>query len=284
METSDADELKTALTMDELHEIGEDMLDFFDRFCAKKGLRFWLAYGTLLGAVRHEGPIPWDEDVDVYMPIDDFVRLAGMWDELQDGDIVLQCHESDPRYQLDPMRLRKRGTYYPTRPSVNCGWKEQGAWVDIYPLYPQKRVSGFGAARFKLSAALNTMTYHRLYDRDTYFRNASKASLAAHRFAMAVSRILPLRCWMALRRSVRKCGSAIIGDDRYYTQHCQYGYRKGTFDIDWFSETARLKYGDHAYPVPGGWHELLTHVYGDYMTPVVRESALFTEEVRDGQA
>ncbi len=277
-------EPKTALTMEELHAMGEEMLDFLDKFCAEKGLRFWLAYGTLLGAVRHKGPIPWDEDVDVYMPIDDFERLAGMWRELQDGDIVLQCHESDPRYQLDPMRLRMRGTYYPTRPSVNCGWKEQGAWVDIYPLYPQKRVSPFGEARFKLSSALNSMTYHRLYDKSTYFRTSSKAVLAAHRAAMGFSRLMSLEGWMALRRRVRKSGAAVIGENRYCTQHCQYGYRKGTFDIAWFDETVRLDYGSHSYPAPAGWDALLTQVYGDYMTPVVRESALFTEEAQDGQA
>ena len=89
---------------------------------------------------------------------------------------------------------------------------------------------------------------------------------------------------MALRRRVRKSGAAVIGENRYCTQHCQYGYRKGTFDISWFDETVRLDYGSHSYPAPAGWDALLTQVYGDYMTPVVRESALFTEEAQDGQA
>ena len=54
-----------------------DMLVWFDRFCRENGLRYYALGGTLLGAVRHEGFIPWDDDVDVGMPRTDYEKLAG---------------------------------------------------------------------------------------------------------------------------------------------------------------------------------------------------------------
>lgn len=66
------------LTLEETQHYGEELLVSFDRFCAANGLRYYLAYGTLLGAVRHHGFIPWDDDIDVSMPRPDYERLRSL--------------------------------------------------------------------------------------------------------------------------------------------------------------------------------------------------------------
>ncbi len=89
------------LTLEEMHEALLEILTEFDRVCRKYGLRYSLAAGTLLGAVRHKGFIPWDDDVDVYMPRPDYEKFI----ELVAGGGVL------PEYMsLSPDR--GKGTYY----------------------------------------------------------------------------------------------------------------------------------------------------------------------------
>ena len=57
-----------------------DILADMQRFCDEKGLRYYLSYGSLLGAVRHKGFIPWDDDIDIWMPRPDFERLQAEYD------------------------------------------------------------------------------------------------------------------------------------------------------------------------------------------------------------
>ena len=69
-----SDEIKNGLK-----EVQLEILDELDRICEAYGLRYYLAYGSLLGAVRHNGFIPWDDDIDVMMPYNDMVRLEAIF-------------------------------------------------------------------------------------------------------------------------------------------------------------------------------------------------------------
>lgn len=66
------------LTTEEFKSLTLDMMDHFARFCEENGLRYVIDYGTLLGTVRHKGRIPWDDDIDVTMPREDYKKLLDM--------------------------------------------------------------------------------------------------------------------------------------------------------------------------------------------------------------
>ena len=66
---------KRTVTLQEMHEKEKGMLAFLDRVCNEKGIRYWVCGGTLLGTIRHKGFIPWDDDVDVFMPWKDYQRF-----------------------------------------------------------------------------------------------------------------------------------------------------------------------------------------------------------------
>ena len=68
------------IDLQKLWECELDILEHFDQFCRNNGLKYSLAYGTLLGAVRHGGFIPWDDDIDVIMPRKDYEYLVNNWD------------------------------------------------------------------------------------------------------------------------------------------------------------------------------------------------------------
>ena len=71
------------ISVDELKSIELEMLKFIDGVCKKEGLRYFLCGGTLLGAVRHHGFIPWDDDIDIFMPRPDYEKLLHLMKEHQ---------------------------------------------------------------------------------------------------------------------------------------------------------------------------------------------------------
>ena len=79
-------EQESQLDLAELHECELEILKYFRYLCAKHGLRYFITAGTLLGAVRHGGFIPWDDDIDVVMPRKDYNRLAKIMRSCPDAD------------------------------------------------------------------------------------------------------------------------------------------------------------------------------------------------------
>ena len=75
----------------ELQDKMLEMLLFFDNFCKENGLRYYLCGGGLIGAIRHHGFIPWDDDIDLFMPREDYERLALSWPQKVDHEKYLYC-------------------------------------------------------------------------------------------------------------------------------------------------------------------------------------------------
>jgi lipopolysaccharide cholinephosphotransferase len=89
------------LTLEELHNKHLEMLKKFDVFCMEYKLNYFLAYGTLLGAVRHKGFIPWDDDVDILMPRPDYEKLLS-FDNISDNMVIVSCKKEQGYYHPFP--------------------------------------------------------------------------------------------------------------------------------------------------------------------------------------
>lgn len=116
-------------------EVSIEILTDFDLFCKKHDLRYNLSFGTLLGAVRHKGFIPWDDDIDVDMPIEDYLRLAKLWLKYGDKEkYFLQTKATDPKVPTPFFRLRLNNTT-----SIEPGYEtfpmHWGLPLDIFPIY-----------------------------------------------------------------------------------------------------------------------------------------------------
>ena len=124
------------------------LLGIFDKMCAKHNLTYWIEYGTLLGAVRHEGFIPWDDDTDIAMPRDDFNRAFGaMSDELA-------------KYGI--------GFYYKYNDKLHClcleyQHEKTGVWCDISPMDEYRSDLDYNDAKDKIAPRI--MRYMSYYDR-----------------------------------------------------------------------------------------------------------------------
>ena len=108
-----------------------------DRICRRHGLRYWLSSGTLIGAVRHGGFIPWDDDLDIEMMRPDYDRLMSLFPRELPAHLALQSHETDPSYFFFYAKVRDRRSILSEGNNYDRMWQERGIYIDIFPLERQ---------------------------------------------------------------------------------------------------------------------------------------------------
>lgn len=108
------------LTLDEIKQIGLEMLICFDKVCRDNNIKYSIAYGTLIGAIRHKGFIPWDDDVDIVMCREEYEKFLSVWKDgkfklmtLQKGSDFwpLLSRITDPRTYLEPPKICNHGVW-----------------------------------------------------------------------------------------------------------------------------------------------------------------------------
>ena len=112
-----------------------DMLIEFDALCKKHQLQYWLDSGTLLGAVRHQGFIPWDDDIDLSMPIEDYNKFLNIAISELSSDIFFQTSETDKDFKFDYIKLRSnKASIVEFHEKDKQVTYHQGVFVDIFPM------------------------------------------------------------------------------------------------------------------------------------------------------
>ena len=115
-----------------LQMIQLDLLTEFDRVCRKYDIKYVMDGGTMIGAVRHRGFIPWDDDIDVAMLREDYEKLTKVTDEFNPDFCFFQDHTTDPEYRWGYGKLRRTGTSY-VRLGQEHLMQKDGVFIDIFP-------------------------------------------------------------------------------------------------------------------------------------------------------
>ena len=117
-----------------------DMLKFVDKVCQEHHITYWIESGTLLGAARHGGFIPWDDDTDIVMPYNDYLRFHDYMLHHNPSDhYVLQSHQTDHHYYGTWGVLRDLKSHYVKNDKRLNSFKYQGLQVDIFPVDQKSR-------------------------------------------------------------------------------------------------------------------------------------------------
>lgn len=116
-----------------IHETELEILDVVDDFCVKHKINYSLYCGTMLGAVRHGGFIPWDDDIDICMLRQDYNRFVKLWIKSQNTDFIIQNKTTDNCFDQSFTKIRKNNTTF-LQSDEYAGLYHNGIFIDVLPL------------------------------------------------------------------------------------------------------------------------------------------------------
>lgn len=229
------------------------------RICRKHDLRFFLLDGTLLGAVRHGGFIPWDDDMDLGMPAEDYARFLEVAPGELGAQFVLQHWSMGNDFGLPFAKVQLKDTLVEERICRDLN-VEKGIWVDVFPYDEATRETALDRKTMLKKQLL--CKAHML--KCGYNLNAITKNPVSRLINLAV-KLLPLsRAW--LRWTLEKLVTTpASGEATYYVERD--GIFKGTYILkkEYFEELAEFSFEGVSFPGPARYHEALTDMYGDYM-------------------
>lgn len=119
--------------LDQLKKIELQILRAFDQYCKEHHFQYYLIGGALLGSARYGGFIPWDDDIDVAMPREDYEKLKAVWQTDSIDGYFLQSGETDPNFARCIMKLRKNNTEIIEKITAGINM-HHGIYIDIFPI------------------------------------------------------------------------------------------------------------------------------------------------------
>lgn len=118
-----------------------DILVEIDRICRKHDIKYWIDFGSLLGAVRHGGFIPWDDDIDVSMPSEDYHRFLEIAPKELSEPFFLQTKETDPSYRLLLNKVRDKNSFFVTQHDDFTLDYNKGIYIDLFEVVPYPSIN-----------------------------------------------------------------------------------------------------------------------------------------------
>lgn len=235
-----------------------------DRVCRENGITYFLSEGTLLGAVRHQGPIPWDDDVDIVLPRGDFERFAAVAPEaLGEGfefhgpddigdraffDFIPHVIMSDSRLHEDDDCTRFHGGIL------------NHVLLDVFVL--DDDTGGFSQwwRRTRLKLVYGLSWGHRYHLDYSKYAGLQKAVVFVLSHVGRLFKQTTLNhAYDRISRSGRGRGDCYFISNTLL-QELGCSYRK-----EWYTENVSADYVGHRLNIPGGYDQILTEVYGDYL-------------------
>ena len=223
-------------------------------FCEENSLQYWLIGGSLLGAVRHHGFIPWDDDIDVMMPLEDYKKFLKLSNHLPEK-LRLLTEDTKEDYPFYFCELCDPEIPFPTGNRKG----PPGIYLDIFPLVPSKKCSPFIEFFFHVICVLGFVLQVKCgWAEFTPYKKKYA------RMAYSILNLFPV----SVLRKTRKILVSFISNSRQ-SSYCfsPGGSHKGNrefFQTKWFSENEKMKFENVEVCVPRGWNECLKQLYGDY--------------------
>ena len=241
-----------------------EILKAFIRVCDKHNLTYFLVYGTALGAIRHKGFIPWDDDIDVAMPRKDYEEYIKLQSEYEGTPYFIQTYKSDPCYIYNYAKLRDSSTTFIENPFKNHRINH-GVFIDIFPVDGMSRTMGDRQKIGKKNKFVWRQFYfiylpalRRKVHKRTFFKDILLNIVAGLTYVFDIAHYRNKR----VERFVNK-----VPFDEAAMAGIMFGFtwRINCMDANLFRETTLVPFEDIMVKVPKDYDTYLKNLYGDYM-------------------
>lgn len=238
-----------------------DILKEVHEICERHGLKYFLDGGTLIGAVRHKGFIPWDDDVDIGMPREDYEKFLEIAKKELPDYLFLQTFETDDKYDIYqvPCKIRYNGTILIEKDIAENSEMHNGVYIDVFPYdsLPKKKFM------YKLQ---RTLSYNVL---KSFIRIREKPEKLSIKNRITFTFYKVVRALFPYKRR-KKFFDFLVSWNDVNSPYMAYGldtiwseyvYKKS----DYF-ELSKLEFEGNYFYGPKNYDAILTQLYGDYMT------------------
>lgn len=250
------------IDLEKLHKIQLEMAKDFKKICEQENISYFLIGGTLLGAVRHKGFIPWDDDLDIGMLREDFEKFLEVCRDKLPSNYFLQTLDTDPEFGLPIAKLRKNMTLFVEHASAKVDM-HSGIYIDIFP-YDNVPDNIFfmiyqRAITYILKRLVLLKSYYNLKKQENIFK-----IMIINLLVIVCSFIPKKRMINIYLREIKRFNN--IKDTQYLTNFGgSYSYNKEKIQRVWLNKLIRLKFENEQFNVPSQYHSMLKSIYGNYM-------------------
>jgi lipopolysaccharide cholinephosphotransferase len=248
-------------TMKSVHAANMKLLLEIDRICKKHRIEYFLDSGTLLGAAREKGFIPWDDDIDLILKRKEYEKFLAVADELSEDFKLVKPSESDFFFdQVIKVVYKKSLLHAPREEDHYYNDQYNHLCVDLFPLDNYGKGLKGRIQIFKLKM-LYGMTMSRRYKIDyskySFTEKLKVALLASIGKLFSLNKIL--RSYERVATNFNNSAAEL-----FLSSHYPLSDIDKVFMVEWFNESDVLTINDKPFPVPKGWNRMLTRLYGDY--------------------
>ncbi len=259
MDTSKLFEKNNQLNDSEIKQISLEILLEVDKFCRNHSIRYFLSYGTLLGAIRHQGFIPWDDDIDIVMPREDYEKFIALYSSEENSKYKIVTMETDAYYHLPFMKLMDPSTLKVE--AIDNYSDVRGIEIDIFPL------DGLSDNYSKACKQLRkTQLILKLRNLSLYKGHGSK-NLFTFSFKLFFTKYCKYRgfkYWLKKAEVIAK---------KYKFNQCEYVGNISTLDYgnrqifkkEFFLDSVDVIFEGHYFKAPKEYKYILEQLYGNYM-------------------
>jgi len=257
------------LTLREIQMASLNVLIEVDEICKELGLRYFLMYGTLIGAVRHKGFIPWDDDLDIGMPRKDFDQLVSFFDSKYSGALRMCTRANSEDYPHGIPRICDRRYKYVAlektyKKEIQFVEKpEMGIFIDIYP------IDNYGSELKK-----SELLWKRCRRKNFQFSVYNNFKLTRKAYYLPIKLIMFLVLYLnkgknwrrTVDQEIKEIVNKMTSDEDRYVGVPTWSDIFVQYDQSWFDNQKFIEFEGLNFPVPESYKKVLEAVYGNYLT------------------
>ena len=244
-----------------------EILKFIDKTCEELGLKYSLGGGSMLGAIRHKGFIPWDPDIDIVMFREDYERFCSYCEEHNsDGSVFIDDYRTEKNHISSHAIIRIPGTHVIHHNTVKRRYvsKNDGIYIDVFPL---------DNVPDNTNAENKQINDIKRIERLMALKQAPKYKEKTHVIKSFVKNIVSDILLIVSMRFLNKMRDTIMRRYEYektkrvavFVDPAKYNHKTLQFPVEWFGNPVRVDFEGKKYNAPAEYDNFLRKRYGDYM-------------------